>query len=147
MQLANTTPDNFVFSVFIPEIFSENEYLKPGAAKRGNRIMTWLYKPDSIKKYQAALEDKIKTAIENDLTYKKYINCKNVFLVVYNAFCLKSNFSKRDTTNMVKLYEDSLKKVLGVDDSNSITVLSSKLQLDESVSDEEIITAINFYDK
>ncbi|MCX7999700.1 MAG: RusA family crossover junction endodeoxyribonuclease [Leptospiraceae bacterium] len=118
----------------VSRVWSENSYLKPQIRKNANqKNFIYLYVSPSAKKYKNEVISKISTFLrEKNITKPKSISA------VYFVFYIKPGKKRRDTTNMVKLTEDALSVVLGIDDSVWDLVASRKIYISKKQKEEKI---------
>ena len=116
----------------VEKVFSENTYLKPGRRH--------LYVPSSVKEYKKSLVEQFKSQLEGRELPKdvKGATVQMVFLIS------PRRFSTADTTNMVKLVEDSLVEAIGVDDSFHIHVQALKIPRSQQYEKDLIIVSIKY---
>lgn len=104
---------------------STNEHKLP--TRRGNKI--WMYKNPEVAKFQGHIEAICSTTT---LANIKQIAANIDHVVELKlGFNIRNNYGRRDTSNMIKLVEDSLVKVIGIDDSKFKRIVAEKFYLPE----------------
>lgn len=104
------------YEIPVRKIWSENSYLKPGISKSGR---PYLYVSPQAKLYK----DQIRSGLSGK---EKPLKIWGLCFV----FHLRPSRARRDVTNMVKLTEDAISELWGVDDSSWSFVSSFKVHSD-----------------
>lgn len=114
---------------------STNEHKLP--TRRGNKV--WLYKNPEVHKFQYHIESKL---YEAGLAVQfKDLKVDYISEVKF-GFHIKSNYNRRDTSNMIKLIEDALVTVIGVDDSKYKRIIAEKFHTNNEKESIEITITI-----
>lgn len=111
-----------IFGIEAPaKIPSVNSMYKPKSSF--GKSFAWLYKDTKVETFQEKVIELAKkgpfAAID---AYKDDIN----YIDIQYTFLLDKNFYKRDVSNMIKMTEDALMSVTGVDDSKHRSVYAHK---------------------
>ena len=102
---------------------STNEHKLP--TRRGNKV--WLYKNPEVAKFQSHIESICSTTTLSNI---KQISSNIDYVVELRlGFNVRNNYNRRDTSNMIKLVEDSIVKVIGIDDSKFKRIVAEKFYL------------------
>ena len=126
--------------VKVPEIVSANEQLMPkvGVTKTGKRY-SYMFMPPPVKKYKKDLIAQLTPQMPKNLPSGK--------VTIFTAFILNHSLITRDTDNMIKIYADSFKVALKLDDKYTYTHVLTKSTEQSTESEETIISFINVFEE
>lgn len=80
-----------------------------------------------VAKFQSHIESICSTTTLSNI---KQISSNIDYVVELRlGFNIRNNYNRRDTSNMIKLVEDSLVKVIGIDDSKFKRIVAEKFYL------------------
>lgn len=128
-------------SIPIDFIISENTYLAAGVKKVGLKSIPYLYSKPETKEYKLKIINYLSESYQIQIDPHKYYSTEFFF-------CIKTNYNKRDLSNMKKITEDALiewmncKKVVKdakIDDSQFVSSSDYKVLLGDKAETEMII--------